>query len=419
MATKLQPVPPEDSTDVDDKAVNDSPPAAPVKKSGQARLVFAGLSLLAVLGAGLLWLVGRGQESTDDAQVEGRVVSVSARVSGGIQVARVLVQDNQQVKAGDLLVELDKRDLEARLAGAGADVLAARANLATAQTQLSLVRANVAATLRQAKGGLAQAAKGVSVTQASIDQARADVSAAEAADKLARLDLERGRQLLLEKVIPQAEIDARQARADQASAAVAQARARLASTEASVGVSTGGVEVASGRLNAALTGPAQIAAAKAAVDAAAARVQQTEAALKLAELNLSYAEIRAPISGVVSRRTVEQGQLVSPERPLLALVPLDDVWIVANFKEDQIGSMKPGQPARVRIDAFGRRDFTGRVDSLASASGARFALLPPDNASGNFVKVVQRVPVLIRLDAAEGVQLRPGMSADATVIVKD
>ncbi len=425
MATNLKPVPPEDGTRVDGPAMNDSSdarPAVPEKKPRKARLVFVGVAGGAALLFGLLWLLGRGKESTDDAQVEGRVVSVSARVAG-IPVLKVLVQDNQEVKAGDLLVELDKRDLNARLLGAKADVLAARAALASASTQLALTKANAAAMLRQAKGGLAQAAKSVNVTQAAIEQARADVTAAESADKLAALDLERARQLIAEKVIPQADLDARQAKADQAKAVVQQARARLASTEANVGVSNGGVEVASGRLNAALTGPAQVAAAQASLDAASAHVQQAEAALQLAELNFGYAEIRAPVAGVVSRRTVEQGQLVSPERPLLALVPLDDVWIVANFKEDQIGQMKPGQKARVRIDTFGRRDFAGHVDSLASGSGARFALLPPDNASGNFVKVVQRVPVLIRLDAplgaGSGVQLRPGMSADATVYVKD
>ncbi|HXN81679.1 MAG TPA: HlyD family secretion protein [Myxococcales bacterium] len=419
-ATPLKTVPGEIHQEVDHQPVkqSDTPSAAPAAKRPKARLVFVGLAAAAALVALGAMLLGRGKEGTDDAQVEGRVVNVSSRV-GGIPVLRVLVQDNQQVKAGDLLVELDSRDLQAKLLGARADVAAAKAALATAQTQLSLTEANVAAILRQARGGYTQASSGVSATRASLLQARADVAAAEAQARLAEADLRRARQLFEQKVSPQAELDAREARAEAARAALDQARAHLTSTEANLSVSAGGVEVASGRLSAAQTAPQQIAAAQAAVDAAEARLQQSEAAAQIAELNLSYTQVRAPVAGVVSRRTVEQGQLVTAERPLLALVPLDDVWIVANFKEDQIGDMKPGQRARVRIDAFGRRDFYGKVDSIAGASGARFALLPPDNSSGNFVKVVQRVPVLIRLDQPSGVQLRPGLSADAVVYIRD
>jgi membrane fusion protein, multidrug efflux system len=173
--------------------------------------------------------------------------------------------------------------------------------------------------------------------------------------------------------------------------------------------------LATGRLNAAETSPEQVASARAALSLAEARVKQMEAALKLADLNLAYTTVRAARRGVVSRRTVEEGQMVSPDRPLLAIVPLDDVWIVANFKEDQLAEMHPGQSATVRLDAYGRRELTGHVDSMAGGTGARFALLPPDNATGNFVKVVQRLPVLVRLDSADGVELRPGMSADVTV----
>jgi membrane fusion protein, multidrug efflux system len=156
-------------------------------------------------------------------------------------------------------------------------------------------------------------------------------------------------------------------------------------------------------------------AASAQVNLAGARLKQADAALKLAALNLSYASIRAPHRGVVSRRTVEVGNMVSPERPLLAIVPLDDVWVVANFKEDQIGHMQPGQAAVVKLDAYGSKKFAGHVESLSAGTGSRFALLPPDNASGNFVKVVQRVPVLIRIDDRSGLDFRPGMSADVTI----
>ena len=419
MPTPLKTVSSSDRQPLDDQDTNEvaGVPAAsgraPARRP-KARVVFIGLAGAAAVVALIAMLLGRGKEATDDAQIEGRVVSVSARTAG-LPVLRVLVQDNQTVQAGDLLVELDSRDLNAKLLGAKADVAAARAALATAQAQFLLTRANVAANLRQARGGLTQASSGVTATRASLLQARADVALAEANYKLAEADLRRARALFGEKIVPQAELDARQARFDAASAATDQARAHLASTEANLSSSAGGVEVADGRLSAAQTAPQQMLAAQANVDAAQARLQQSEAAEELAELNLSYTKIRAPVSGVVSRRTVEQGQLASPERPLLALVPLDDIWVVANFKEDQIGDMKRGQRARVRVDAFGRRDFWGKVDSIAGASGARFALLPPDNSSGNFIKVVQRVPVLIRLDARPDVELRPGFSADATV----
>ena len=171
------------------------------------------------------------------------------------------------------------------------------------------------------------------------------------------------------------------------------------------------------RLLAAQSGPAQIAAARAQVELSAARLAQTDAAVEQAELNLSYASVRAEVSGVVSRRTVEPGQSVSPERPLMAIVALDDTWLVANFKEDQLRDMRPGQKAAIRVDTFGRRAFAGHVESFAAGTGSRFSLLPPDNASGNFTKVVQRVPVLVRLDGQPDVLLRPDMSANVTIRV--
>ena len=179
--------------------------------------------------------------------------------------------------------------------------------------------------------------------------------------------------------------------------------------------SFGAIESARGRLLAANSGPEQIEAAKAQEELAEARLAQAEAALEQAELNLSYTKILAPVDGVVSRRSVETGQLVSPERPLFALVPTDDVWVVANFKEDQLAEMREGQQVKVEIDAYPGKELTGKLESFAAGTGSRFSLLPPDNASGNFTKVVQRVPVLIRLQNARDVPLRPGMSALAVV----
>jgi membrane fusion protein (multidrug efflux system) len=388
-------------------------PARPGFRQRRSTQVFAGLVALAVVGALGAWVFGHGKESTDDAQVEGRVVSIGPRVSG--QVEKVRVIDNQSVKQGDLLVQLDTKDLDAKLASARADVESARAGLASAQVSLRLTQVNADASLRQARGGLTQASSSVQATRSALAQARAAVAAAEAADRLAQADWARAQELAKAEAIARSDIDARRARAEEARAELEQARARLASTEANLASSGGGLTTAQGRLAAAETAPDQVKAAEVAVEAAQARLDQTQAAYDLAALNRSYAEVRAPVDGVVSRRTVEQGQLVSPDRPMLALVPLQDIWVVANFKEDQIGEMRAGQKATVRVDTYGRRDFQGHVESLAGASGARFALLPPDNASGNFVKVVQRVPVLVRLDRAPDVPLRPGMSAVVTV----
>ena len=401
---EVPPLPPEPSASVSVR------PGFHQRRSTQ---VFAGLVALAAVGALGAWIFGRGKESTDDAQIEGRVVSVSPRVSG--QVEKVLVVDNQSVKQGDLLVQLDTRDLDAKLSSARADLESARAGLGSAQVSLKLTEVNSAASLRQARGGLTQASSGVQATRSALAQAKAEVESAEAANRLAESDWVRAQDLAKAEAIARADLDARRARMEQARAALDQAQARLSSTEANLASSGGGLTTAQGRLAAAETAPDQVKAAEVAVQAAQARLDQAQAAYDLAALDRSYAEVRAPVDGVVSRRTVEQGQLVSPDRPMMALVPLRDVWVVANFKEDQIGDMRPGQKVAVRVDTYGRRDFPGHVESLAGASGARFALLPPDNASGNFVKVVQRVPVLIRLEQLPEVPLRPGMSATVTV----
>ena len=393
------------------------PPPAVAKKPSRAKIVLPALLAVAAVGVGTSVWLGRGKEATDDAQVEGHVATVAARVPG--QVKRVLVKDNQQVKAGEALVELDDRDLATRLAAARADQLAARAQVDAAQAQLELAETAARSNLSVARGGLTQAAALEGTTRAAIDQARADVAAAEARVSLARADLGRSQRLFDDHAVAQAELDARRSAFDQADAALTQARARLGSAQANLGSSRGTTESARGHLVAATSGPVQVQAARAQLALAQARVAQADAAVAQAELNLSYTTVRAEGAGIVARRTVEPGQTVSPERPLMAIVALDDTWVVANFKEDQFREMRPGQRADVKVDTFGGRAFAGHVESFAPGTGSRFSLLPPDNASGNFTKVVQRVPVLVRLDrpAAGEVVLRPGMSANVTVHV--
>ena len=396
-------------------SLNEAAEAKPAQRR-KALYVLPLLTALAVAGGAFAFLGGAGKQTTDDAQVEGHVAYVAPHVSG--QVKRVLVQDNQHVKAGDVLVELDDRDLNVRLASARADLAAAKATLHSSETQLAVTRKSVDSNLAVAHGGMAQAASVQGTTRAGIEQARAEITAAESRQKLAKLDFERNQQLYNQNVVSKAAFDAASAALEQASANVTQAQARLKSAEASRENSSGTLESARGRVLAAESGPEQIEAAQAAVELAQAKLSQAEAALQQAELNLSYTQIKAEIAGVVSRRSVEAGQMASPEKPLLALVPLDDTWVVANFKEDQIAHMRPGQPAEVEVDAFDGHKLKGHVDSLAGGTGARFSLLPPDNASGNFTKVVQRVPVLIRIDSDPELSLRPGLSAQVTVLTK-
>ena len=389
-------------------------PAAPPAKRSRAKVVLPTLAGVAALIGGGMYLHGKGKETTDDAFVESHVANVAPRVQG--QVLHVLVKDNQAVKAGDVLIELDDRDATARFHAAKADLESAEAALAAANAQYSLAQHSVDAGLRQAKGGVTQAFAMSGSSKAQIDQARADLSASQSRASLTKMELGRAQRLNKDGAVAQAELDRRQAEDDQAQAAVDQARARL--SVASVGLlnAGGGIESAQGRLAAAQTGPDQVQVAAAQVDVAKARVDQAKAALEQADLNLSYMKVRAPTNGVVSRRSVEPGQLVDPARPLLALTELDDSWIVANFKEDQIGELRVGQAAQVTLDAFSGRKLNAHLDSFSGGTGSRFALLPPDNASGNFTKVVQRVPVLIRIDdKPQDIVLRPGLSAFVTV----
>lgn len=394
-----------------------APDAAAAKpKARRAPFVLGGLLALFATIGGVVYANGRGKESTDDAFVEAHVANVAPRMSG--QVTKVLVTDNARVKVGDVLVELDDRDAKVKLATADADLLSAKANLVAVRTNLALTEKNVDANLLQARGGVVSASAVTGSSKAQIDQAKADIEAAQSRLALADIDLRRLQRLAAEGAIPQAQLDTQRAQYDQAVAALAQAKARQASAIEGVTNASGGMTAAQGRLAAAQSGPEQVAAAKAAVGVAEARVAQAEANLDQAKLNLSYTQIKAQVDGVVSRRSVEVGQTVDPARPLMALTALGDVWIVANFKEDQISKMHEGQPVAIKVDAFPGRKLQGHVDSLSGGSGARFSLLPPDNASGNFTKVVQRIPVLVRFDGLPGdVTLRPGMSTNVTVSV--
>jgi len=306
-------------------------------------------------------------ESTDDAFIDGYVTMISSRVAG--PVTKLLVADNQEVRTGDVLAEIDPRDFEAGLAQARADLAAARSRLDQARAQVEVSRAGVA-------------------------EAQASVAAAGAENQRATNDLQRY-ESVESRAISKSALDQAQAQAQSADARLAAARSQTEAAGSEVTLSEAGVGTA------------------------AAAVQQAEAKLQQAELNLSYTKITAPRDGRITARTVQQGNYVQPGQILLILVP-KEVWVVANFKETQLTSLRPGQPAELCVDAYPNRKFKGRVDSLQSGSGARFSLLPPENAVGNYVKVVQRVPVKITFDEPlpANLDIAPGMSVTPKVRIK-
>ena len=381
-----------------------------------SRSVFIVIVGVALLICGRIYLWSLGKETTDDAQVEGRLVNISPRIPG--QISKIHVRDFQQVTAGDLLIELDSEDWRARFEAAKADVGSAAATLSAAQVQLNLTMRMTDASLRQAGGGVAEASSVLANSQAAADQAKAGVAVTASKLRLAELEFQRSKSLFAQHAVAQAELDSRQVQLDAARAEHEQAEALLKSRMAAITGSAGTVQQAYGKLNAAETGPTQVQNARAAVDLAGARLRQAEAAMRLADLNLRHTQIKAPTSGVVTRRTAEMGAMVNPERPIISIVPLDDIWVIANFKETQLAQIKHGQRAEIKVDAFQNHLIHGQVESVAGMTGSRASLLPPENASGNFVKVVQRVPVLIRIDNFDGVVLRPGLNADVTVFTK-
>ena len=396
--------------------------------------------------AGYHWYHARSWVTTDDAYVDGTITTISAKVPG--HVVELLVQDNQPVKKGDLLLRIDRRDYQVRRDQSSSAVATAEASLRAARSEVPLARDDTAAQIDQARAALEGASVAVQSAEAAVEESRArlearraatdamraDVVGAESAarqaarerermDRLvkggfvaqrdfdtadsaletaaASLDATRRRQLQSEREIQQAEAELRSRRLaiDQARQRVAEARAALARSE---------------------SGRHQIAIKDAESSRAEARLKEAQADLAHADLQLQYTDVRAPGDGIVSKRTVELGQIVQTGQPLLAIVPLHEVWVVANFKETQLGRVHPGQRAEISVDGLPGKKFAGKVHSISSGTGARFSLLPPENATGNWVKVVQRIPVKILLDEKEignPQPLRAGMSVAASIHV--
>lgn len=389
-----------------------------------ARRIIPIILLLAAAGAGFYyWQESSRYETTDDAQIDGRVAPISARISGNITA--VLVEDHQLVKAGQPLVELDPHDYEVAVAKARADLLDAQANLRAAKVDVPITSTNTASTLRSARSGKEDATaarlsseRQLAAAKARLESARARVAEAEANATKADQDLKRYKALVEKDEISRQQYDSAVATAAAAQATLLAQKAAVAEAEQNVTVSQSLIEQTQARLvqadasiQAAMTAPQQVESKQARVMSAEAQVQARQAALDQAELNLKYTKILAPISGIVGKKTAEVGQNVSPGQELMAVVPADDIWITANFKETQLRNMKPGQRVSFTVDALAG-EYKGTVERIAGASGAKFSVMPPENATGNYVKVVQRIPVRIRIEPGQDNdhRMRVGMS---------
>lgn len=383
-------------------------------KGRRAFLVLGGVAVAVLAAIGGYALLTHGQETTDDAQIDADVVPLSARVAGAVLALHV--KDNQQVKAGDVLVELDAVDLQARLAQAQAELATARAQADAALAQEQVATSNAKGGFHSAKAVLSGSSVAVSSAEAQVAAAEAALERAKAEAHRTELDLARFRQLSDAGAISQQQLDNTQAAYDTAQAALLQARANLTAAQEAKRGALSKVTEAEGRVAQTENVDAQVAAAHAATELAMARVKAAEAAVTLAENQVRYTRITAPSDGVVSKLGVHVGQLVSVGTPVAELVP-SETYVVANFKETQIGQMHPGDRVTVEIDAYPGHDLEGQVESLSAGTGSRFSLLPPDNASGNFVKVVQRIPVRIAWKNLPDIPLRAGLSAEVTVYV--
>ena len=354
-------------------------------------------------------------ESTDDAQIDGDIYAVTSRIAGTIKA--VYVEDNQQVKAGQLLVELDPRDYEVALSQAGAALNESRSLVAVARPNVPITSVSTETILSTSASEIAQARAAVAGAQRDHESALADTRKAEADNIKAQADLARYKQLIDKDEISRQQYD-------QADAAAKAAAANVEAKRATAEAAARQIEQAQARLEASQTKqveaqrnrPQQIAIENATVRSREATAARQQTAVDQAQLNLSYTKILAPVDGVIGKKNAEPGQQVAPGQQLMADVPVANIWVTANFKETQLKHMHPGQRATIHVDSYDR-DYEGFVDSVAGATGSRFSLLPPENATGNYVKVVQRVPVRIRFKEGQDPnhQLRPGMSVDPKI----
>ena len=405
---------------------------AGARRRGRRRWILLILPVVAAVVGIWLWRHYSVRESTDDAQIDGHINPVASRVGGTVMA--VHVDDNQNVEAGTLLVEIDPRDYEVALERARAELAAAEAAARAAHTAVPVTTITTSGQVNIAQASLQSAEARVTVAASDVESARARLGPlqarlreTEALLTKAVQDLARMKELIAKDRISRQQYDAAVAAADAAraardgaGAAVAEAEKGVAAAGARLAQARTGVDEARAALEATRSAPEQVSMSRSNAASAEARVLQVRAALDRAQLDLDYTKVKAPVSGIVSMKKVETGQVVQKEQPLMAIVPLDNIWVTANFKESQLMNMRVGQQAVISVDAYGGRRYRGHVQSIAAATGARFSLLPPENATGNFVKVVQRIPVKILLDQGQDPDhiLRPGMSTVPTVFTR-
>ena len=402
---------PANSPPTDNVVSRRTPQRYPRRKFRTGLVIVAAVFL--VILAVLLWRYFASYESTDDAQVDVHLYPVSARVYG--YVLKVNVDDNQHVDAGTVLVEIDPKDYQVAVDKARADLANAEATAKSLNITVPITSVSTLSQLKSATSDVENANAGIIAAEQQLDAARAQLEEAEANDVKAQDDLKRYKRLVDKQNVSEQIYDQALAAAKASTAAVAAAHANESAAQQAVRQANERLVQAEASHNTAQTGPQQVASTHARALAAVADVQQKRAALEQAELNLGYTKIVAPVRGEVNKNVVV-GLNVQPGQQLLTVVPLEDVWITANFKETQLKHMRPGQRVEIKVDSNGRT-YNGRVDSIAGATGPLFSVLPPENATGNYVKIVQRIPVKIVLEPGENrdQQLRPGMSVEPKV----
>jgi membrane fusion protein (multidrug efflux system) len=394
-----------------------TPPSDPAQtpvppKSKRRPVLIAAVAALAVAGT-VYFIRTRGMERTDNAQIDADVVLVPARVAG--TVSKIHFVENQPVKAGALLAELDDAAALARLAQAEAVLSVASAQAEAADADAQIAATNAFSGRSVAAAGLQSASVGAASTTDQIHEGEAQLHSLESSLAQAGADRTRARHLFESGAIPKIQVEQAETAYQVTLSNHEAAQARLAALRQSVNQARSHVAEASARLRQSSNVEALVRQSRARAQAAHAQVETARAARELAALDLSYTKILAPHDGVVSKKSINEGQSVSPGQPIVQLVT-PNLWVTANFKETQVGHMRVGQPAHFTVDAYPGVELTGQLESLSGATGSRFTLLPPDNATGNYTKVVQRMPVRVSVhDVPAGVSLRPGMSVELTI----
>ncbi len=381
-----------------------------------ARFFLIGLVLVLIVGGFFGWRYLESYENTDDASIDGHLMPLSARISG--YVSSVNVNDNQYVSAGTVLVEIDPKDYQIALEKAQADLADAQGTAQSLNIDVPIASVNSSSGVSSSEADVENAQAGISVAQQQSDAATAQLAQEKALDVKAQQDVVRYKQLVDKQEVSQQTYDQAVATAKSTAAAVAGAQAQLSAAGQQVAQARAKLLSAQAALRSSQTGPQQVASSRARALSALANANLKKADVEQAETNLEYTKIIAPVNGIVSK-SVEVGMNVSPGQQLITIVPLDDIWVTANFKETQLKNMRPGQSVNIYVDANGKT-YKGHVDSVSGSSGARLSLLPPENATGNYVKVVQRVPVKIVFDPGQDNDhyLRLGMSVEPKVFLK-